>query len=929
MPTTAAAQRPTRAKHAPDITPRASFMGVPRKVMQSITALVIGALLNMALSPLALAYQHKLNQERAEVHADTPGEQYAWTVTSLSQRAAAQLKSSAAGLASNPLGDAATLETQANAIRAEWQQLRAQWQSAKVPQAIIARQLKIEAAFETQHRQLLALLQQPEGQPKAQAIASFLADNLPKRAHLPINLNNLPWQVQKEQRHAPALTSEELNQRLLPEKPTTAPSATLTVKSATPATAADLAATIDAPQSADITALAASLNHDPYAIYKWVYDNIEYTPTYGSVQGAQDTLDKKAGNDMDQASLLIALLRASGIAARYVVGTVEIPSAQAMNWIGGVKTTDAAQQLLGQGGVPNVALVSGGVISAIRIEHTWVEAFIQYYPGRGARHVAGVSAPDTWVPLDASYKQYSETAGMDLQTAVPLDATALATAAQQGATVNQAEGWVQNLNSAAIQSQLTAYQSQLQNYINSQNAGNSTVGNVLGTRTPVAFSLPYLPNTLPYTVRARSQQFSEVPNNLRAQFKYEIYADQTSANWGDDPLLSWQTPTVSIAGKKVTIAWVAATAADQAAIQALIPTPPAGQQLDPSQLPTGLSSAISLRPEIHLEGQTVATGTAMGAGSEPVGAGSFTNYYTNQWDTTTDQLIAGQQSAMGISIQGISQKQIDTLKTRMQATQATLQQAQAAPQSQQATILQGLTGENLTGDMLTATVWGYFASVQSQGVIASTQAGIYDRMALSYGLFHAQAQPRKLYGIVTTGLTFKGLNMDIGHMRYMRWVQDDNPQSAINNKPELTANGKSAAQNRWIAYNKMRGQYASAMEAAAPEAFWVDKTQCRYQDSSGVIQNPALADCQQAISAVKAIAIAEQQGQKVYTINQQNRATALPKLTIGGDVGDEIRNAINAGKEVTFHEGAINAYGWTGSGYSIIDPDTGVGSYLI
>ena len=39
----------------------------------------------------------------------------------------------------------------------------------------------------------------------------------------------------------------------------------------------------------------------------------------------------------------------------------------------------------------------------------------------------------------------------------------------------------------------------------------------------------------------------------------------------------------------------------------------------------------------------------------------------------------------------------------------------------------------------------------------------------------------------------------------MRWVKDDNPSSAINNKPELTANGKSAAQNRWIAYNKMRG----------------------------------------------------------------------------------------------------------------------------
>jgi hypothetical protein len=127
----------------------------------------------------------------------------------------------------------------------------------------------------------------------------------------------------------------------------------------------------------------------------------------------------------------------------------------------------------------------------------------------------------------------------------------------------------------------------------------------------------------------------------------------------------------------------------------------------------------------------------------------------------------------------------------------------------------------------------------------------------------------------------------------------------------------------------MRGQYASAMEHATPEQFWVDKTTCRYLDENGQIKNPAQADCAQGISAVKAIAIAQSQGQKIYTINQGNRATALPKLTIGGDVGAEIRNAINAGKEVTFHESPINAHGWSGYGYIITDPDTGAGAYVI
>jgi len=95
---------------------------------------------------------------------------------------------------------------------------------------------------------------------------------------------------------------------------------------------------------------------------------------------------------------------------------------------------------------------------------------------------------------------------------------------------------------------------------------------------------------------------------------------------------------------------------------------------------------------------------------------------------------------------------------------------------------------------------------------AASQAQMFDISALSYGLVHVQVRPNKLWGLVTIGITAQGLNLDIGHLRHIRWVKDDDPQSAINNKPELTANGKMAAQNRWITYNTLRGQYASAME---------------------------------------------------------------------------------------------------------------------
>jgi len=162
--------------------------------------------------------------------------------------------------------------------------------------------------------------------------------------------------------------------------------------------------------------------------------------------------------------------------------------------------------------------------------------------------------------MDGSFKQYTFKPGMDLSAAVPLDANALLTAAQQGAQINQAEGWVQNLNTAALQSQLNAYQARLKTYIDSQNAGNSTVGDVLGQRNAQIDPLPYLAGTLPYTVKARTQQFSEVPDSLRAKFKYSIHADERSAALGGSPILSFTAPTASLAGKKLTLAWVAASA---------------------------------------------------------------------------------------------------------------------------------------------------------------------------------------------------------------------------------------------------------------------------------------------------------------------------------------------------------------------------------
>ena len=60
----------------------------------------------------------------------------------------------------------------------------------------------------------------------------------------------------------------------------------------------------------------------------FVRDEIAYEVYAGSLRGARGALWSGAGNSVDQASLLIALLRAQGIAARYVRGTLADADAQ-------------------------------------------------------------------------------------------------------------------------------------------------------------------------------------------------------------------------------------------------------------------------------------------------------------------------------------------------------------------------------------------------------------------------------------------------------------------------------------------------------------------------------------------------------------------------------------------------------------------------
>lgn len=350
----------------------------------------------------------------------------------------------------------------------------------------------------------------------------------------------------------------------------------------------------------------------------------------------------------------------------------------------------------------------------------------------------------------------------------------------------------------------------------------------------------------------------------------------------NQPISPVTFPWAKVNNQKVTLSFKPATQADEEALASLLPE---GKITDISQLPTTISAyLISVLPEIKLNGTVIATGNPMQLG-EDVDLSYKVSLPTHGAKIFYSPVVAGSYVSIATIGGSVSVKKLSELEVRIAKNKNILDTEDPA-------LLQTINRGNLLGDMFYVGTMGYFAQYISMTYVSGLQQGAHQELMPSIGTYGYVPKVNYFFGFPQS-ISPGGIEMDLDSVSTFTGTKMNDQAQLVN-------------------FVRQTGTLSSLLEHVVPEQMFSTQS------------NPG-----EAVSAVKAIALASQQGQRTYHITSQNQLTALPHINHDTATINEISAAISIGKEVITHTDSINLNGWSGAGYIILDPETGDGAYKI
>ena len=519
------------------------------------------------------------------------------------------------------------IDADTDATLAEFHASRADLVARGLSAAILERHDQAEADLKTRAQTLRQRLSAFKASGSAASLAALgqYFDQYPAaKAHTPLDPSKLPWSTPKPTTRAPATTKTAWFQNLYADQRVQLAQATtiggiqfkIPPEPGNAPTTADLATTPEVTLSPAIVAKAAALGNNPVAIHNWVRNTLQWQPTWGAIQSADSALSSLRGNAFDIASLEIALLRAAKIPARYQFGTIDLPAAQVQNWVGGVSKPEAALQLLNQGGIAAIGLTQAGVVQAIRMEHVWVQAYVNWSPSRGNRQGGNATAPkintadgiaqhvnpngplNTWVALDGSFKQYLQTPKLGQVNGNTASCAKLVNSYNANILTNANS--VQLLSGAFDASTNEDCTREVTNAVRESAIDLQQI--TRPTIVPAEHAL--LAGTLPYATVYDGLQTSALPTSMRWQVNVSLFDSELDIVT-DNPSNVQTLDMASVSGKRLALSYQPATPSDAATLNKL-------RASGASSLPGYLITMVS---ELSLNGQVISTGTPRTMGS--------------------------------------------------------------------------------------------------------------------------------------------------------------------------------------------------------------------------------------------------------------------------------------------------------------------------
>ncbi|MFX4260918.1 transglutaminase domain-containing protein [Pelotomaculum propionicicum] len=620
----------------------------------------------------------------------------------------------------------------------------------------------------------------------------------------------------------------------------------------------DLAETRETRFTPDIIEMADSLSSNPVEIYESVRNNITFEPYYGSRKGATGTLQQSSGNDFDQASLLIALLRYKNIPARYVTGTVEIPVDRVMSWTG-TETHAAAVQALGSMGIPVTSVVTEGSIASVQLEHTWVEAYVPYENYRGIGSGTGEAV---WVPLDPSFKLNNKIQGLNLEEITGISREDLLAVSSNAGVISPDGLSVTRVDTTELETLMNTAIDRINTYVQENNLESAKTVDITGGMELIPENLGVLPLTLPYNTVSIAQELTAIPDSLCDWVGFSIKGANPFGLFFDDTEdFSYRAFTADLHGKKITLSWVPATVEDENVLNhygGIFNTPP---------------YLLQMIPQLKIDGQIAASGNPVSLGYRQ----EFTLTLGSPGmpeEKVVNPVFAGALYCIGLDLGSISVDEINKIASNLENLKAVVNES-------------NIYSEEGMGEILDAVVKGYFGQVDAINNLIANQYGVKSTRFLSEGI--------------------SGYNPKIGYMFYAPVEISEGGLFIDVDRDAVGIVSKNGDRQAGKAYMLSAGIIGSAMEHGIFEQ---------------MMETPS-------VSTIKVLQEANARGVPIYAVTKENIEDVLPNLDVSQSVKNDVVNAVNAGKTVTIPGRSIQYYGWSGTGYIILDQSSGSAAYMI